>query len=422
MALMLDQDLLREFSRNGCNQAFGCIVERYSGLVFGVAMRCTHDRQIAEEVAQNVFLILARKSKSLEPGKLAGWLHRTAVLESRNLNRKEANTKRKEAALIQFEVDETEGSRDSIDEVGPLLDEAIDSLSSKEHTALSLRFFDEKSYKDIGKVLGKSEEAVRKLLTRALEKLRRNLQRKGFMLSTTALSAFLAHDVAKADAPPGFSQELTTQITSDVVSPTNPMAIIPESAIASKVPFYTGVAILFAAVIAVAMMTTSEDRGLTIEDLIRLSKLTSQTAFGKEVERHGFKFVRAEGVPESYVYQSDRTLTATSEVPIQVPHDLSFKTENGISIVTLTTAQKHQFDPLHQQLLEGDNQFRSQSTKTHPVMEGSMTTFTSSTLPNIRIVVRETVMNQNDPDGTITSWDSYGIQVINETPRKPADR
>lgn len=71
-----DLELLTRYSRQGAEDAFTEIVRRHAGLVYAVALRVTRTRQLAEDVAQAVFLDLARNSKKLRPDTvLAAWLY-----------------------------------------------------------------------------------------------------------------------------------------------------------------------------------------------------------------------------------------------------------------------------------------------------------------------------------------------------------
>src|SRR5262245_39764276 len=84
-----DAELLSRFASTGDETAFCGIVERHAPMVRGVAWRRTQDRALTDEITQTVFSILARKAGALRHGELAGWLHRTAFMETRNVCRKE---------------------------------------------------------------------------------------------------------------------------------------------------------------------------------------------------------------------------------------------------------------------------------------------------------------------------------------------
>ena len=71
-----DMDLVREFAVNGSETAFATLVQRHVNLVYSAALRQLGNSHEAEEVAQAVFLILARKARRLRPGTiLSGWLY-----------------------------------------------------------------------------------------------------------------------------------------------------------------------------------------------------------------------------------------------------------------------------------------------------------------------------------------------------------
>ena len=59
--------------------------------------------------------------------------------------------------------------------IAPLLDGTLAQLGAKDHDAIVLRFFDGKSFKDVGAALGTSEDGAKMRVHRALE-VRRNLR------------------------------------------------------------------------------------------------------------------------------------------------------------------------------------------------------------------------------------------------------
>src|SRR5689334_25337097 len=80
-----DMALVREYAENNSEQAFATLVSRHVNLVYSVALRQTRDPHLAQEITQDVFIILARKAKSISPKTiLPGWLCRTARYVSGN--------------------------------------------------------------------------------------------------------------------------------------------------------------------------------------------------------------------------------------------------------------------------------------------------------------------------------------------------
>src|SRR5262245_64579630 len=74
-----DMTLVQEFAQSNSEQAFATLVSRHVDLVYSVAMRQVRDPHLAEEITQGVFIVLAKKARSLGPKTLlSGWLCRTA--------------------------------------------------------------------------------------------------------------------------------------------------------------------------------------------------------------------------------------------------------------------------------------------------------------------------------------------------------
>ena len=73
-----DVFLMRQYVRHGSQAAFGALVRRYGGLVHATCLREVDDPALAEDAAQVVFLLLARRAPSLlRLDSLAGWLQDT---------------------------------------------------------------------------------------------------------------------------------------------------------------------------------------------------------------------------------------------------------------------------------------------------------------------------------------------------------
>ena len=124
------QKLLREYLAHGSEAAFRELVTRYTGLVYSTALRLVNgDTHRAEDVAQTVFVDLAREARTLSAETmLGGWLYRhtcfVAAKAIRGERRRQA--REKEAAQMNAQEDHVEAN---FAQVAPVLDEAINQLA-----------------------------------------------------------------------------------------------------------------------------------------------------------------------------------------------------------------------------------------------------------------------------------------------------
>jgi DNA-directed RNA polymerase specialized sigma24 family protein len=71
---MDDMELMQEWVDHGSEDAFRSIVDRHVNLVYSTARRLVSNPHEAEEVTQTVFILLARKARSLSKETvMAGW-------------------------------------------------------------------------------------------------------------------------------------------------------------------------------------------------------------------------------------------------------------------------------------------------------------------------------------------------------------
>ena len=201
--------ILEDYLKSGDDADFEKIVTAYGNLVFGVAMRGTGNRSLSEDIVQEVFIILARKASSIrETRKLPGWLHRTTVNCAANAGRKEA-TRRKAMKIFSEESLQNESSPSEEAATWklslPVLDKALNRLSANDREVVLLRFYQKASYRQISQRIGKSEEACRKKIARALAKLELHLKKEGVVVSSSTLGIGLNSDLA--------GNHLTTAVT-----------------------------------------------------------------------------------------------------------------------------------------------------------------------------------------------------------------
>src|SRR5712691_8534502 len=199
-AMIDDLELLRAYAADGSDDAFRTVLERYVGLVYSAALRQVRNPHLAEEVTQAVFVVLARKAASLRPGTvLAGWLFRTTRFVAARAVRDEQRRQRREHedALMQT-FQSSSAVEPSWDELAPALDEALAQLGETDRVAILLRFFEKRELKEVGRVLGRSEDAAKKRVSRALDKLRSFFVRRGFVLSAATLAGVLAENAVQA--------------------------------------------------------------------------------------------------------------------------------------------------------------------------------------------------------------------------------
>src|SRR5580698_8977068 len=92
-----DMELAGEYARRQSESAFATLVSRHNDLVYSTALRQVRNPQLAEEVTQVVFILLARKAGSLnEKTILPGWLYRTACYVSKSALKQELRRQRRE--------------------------------------------------------------------------------------------------------------------------------------------------------------------------------------------------------------------------------------------------------------------------------------------------------------------------------------
>ena len=89
-------------------------------------------------------------------------------------------------------------------QIAPLLDTAMGGLNEKDRNAVVLRFFENRSLREVGVALDASEDAAKMRVNRALEKLRKFFVKRGVALSAVAIGGAMVANSVQA-APVGLT-------------------------------------------------------------------------------------------------------------------------------------------------------------------------------------------------------------------------
>ncbi|MBK7997868.1 MAG: sigma-70 family RNA polymerase sigma factor [Verrucomicrobia bacterium] len=210
---------MKEYVQNGSQEAFKEIVRTHLPLVWSTARRQVQDSHLAEDVAQQVFSLLAQKAQTLsEDVILSGWLYRATVHTASRIQRQEHRRVAREQHAANLMSDSPQESAWS--QIEPLLDSAMSELDERDRDAIVLRYFEKKSLKDVGAALGINDDAAQKRLSRAVEKLRQYFAQNGQTISATTLTASLGVGAIQP-APAALLASITATAVSSLPAASN---------------------------------------------------------------------------------------------------------------------------------------------------------------------------------------------------------
>lgn len=182
---MNDNELIRAI-KTGNPAAFKALVEQYKDLVVNTCYGFVHDREEAEDLAQDVFVEMYESLHTFrEEAKLSTWLYRITV--NKCLNQIKKNKRWRWRQSLQILFGSQEGPVEIVDEntADPqadleqqerhnVLNQAIATLAENQKIAFTLSKYEDLSYQEIAQVMGTTVAAVESLLNRA----KKNLQKK----------------------------------------------------------------------------------------------------------------------------------------------------------------------------------------------------------------------------------------------------
>jgi RNA polymerase sigma-70 factor, ECF subfamily len=170
-----DEDLLTRV-RSGSKEAIGLLFRRHRRAVLNVARRILRDPSEAEDLCQEVFLLLFQKAKLFDPsrGTAASWIIQIAY--HRAMNRRQYLAFRQHYQAHELNEEELRSQHDPllIDELSAraLVERLRGELTPDQQTTLELHFAEGYSLREIAEKTGQTLGNTRNHFYRSLERLR----------------------------------------------------------------------------------------------------------------------------------------------------------------------------------------------------------------------------------------------------------
>ena len=266
-----DLHLLHYYHEKADASAFQSLVKNHAGMVFATARRVTGNDALAEDVAQETFLELARKGQRITSS-VGAWLHRVASRRACDAVRSESARRRTEASAAILD----EGHECTWEEMEPVFDEALGELAEQERTAIIEHFLEARTQAEVAARLGVSQSTVSRLLDSSLVRLSERLRAKG-MICGAGLGAAMMQQSTLA-APHALVAALNKIALSGIgVSASSVVWLTIKTLLASKAKVALGIAMaLFACAVGVdlashdswlmALMSSGSEPGMKVTD------------------------------------------------------------------------------------------------------------------------------------------------------------
>jgi RNA polymerase sigma factor (sigma-70 family) len=174
-AVITDNELMLKV-KSGDIDRLGLIFERYNKALYGYFLNLTGRTDISEDLVQNLFMrILKYRTRYRGDGNFSIWIYRIAhnifidYVKKKNKLELSGNIAKWDNVLSDSGSDEDYSREERIS----TLEKALLKLPDKKREILTLSRYKELKYREISKILGCSEGAVKVRIFRALDELRK---------------------------------------------------------------------------------------------------------------------------------------------------------------------------------------------------------------------------------------------------------
>ena len=207
-----DQELLRDYSGCQSEDAFAELVRRHVDFVYSVAVRLVRDTHLAEDVTQGVFVALSQNAQPLiDCTVLAGWLHRTTRNIAAKAIRSDARSRVRAQEAAAMNVVISAATDSPWEHLAPHLDAALAELTESDRDILLLRYFQKRDFQTVGRTLGVTDDTAQKRVSRAVERLRESLAKRGITIGASGLIVVISANAVQV-APVGLTVTISSAV------------------------------------------------------------------------------------------------------------------------------------------------------------------------------------------------------------------
>jgi RNA polymerase sigma factor (sigma-70 family) len=173
-----DEELLRRYRSTGNNEWLGTLLQRYTVLLIGVAMKYLKDKEAAQDAVQQVFLKSLTHLPTGEIGNFKGWLYILMRNYCLQALRDQVHLKGEEAIqLVPAELDSKEEAMQrevSLTE----MEAALCGLVAEQQNCVRAFYLERKSYQEIMDTTGFSFAQVKSYIQNGKRNLKIILSRR----------------------------------------------------------------------------------------------------------------------------------------------------------------------------------------------------------------------------------------------------
>jgi len=130
------------------------------------------------------------------PKILTPWLYAVTRRTAIDVVRKESRRQLREQ--IAVEMTKMNATANDWTQIGPLLDDAMAALDETDRAAILLRYFENKSLREVGEVLGTNDDAAQKRVSRAVERLREFFSKQNVTIGASGLTILISANAVQS--------------------------------------------------------------------------------------------------------------------------------------------------------------------------------------------------------------------------------